>query len=979
MKNFDEKNNMDSQTTRIDMPRRERETNEKKAKSSDDAGPVERLIARIRSFFKRDGEKHTSDEELFVERRGSRPMWLELLFTVFKVMIIMVLMVGCIGMGLVVGVAKAYVETTEDIDPAQLTMSDRTSYIYDKDGELITTFAGMEYRDWADSSEIPDMLKNALIAIEDVRFYKHEGLDYKRLFSAVINTLRNTDTHGGSTITQQLIKNKVLSNEQSYKRKIKEAYLALELEQIMEKDDILTAYMNDVFLGGSNYGFKTAAKDYFGKELSELTIRECAMLAGMVQKPYYTNPRANTYSRTLTESAATELQELYESGGITQAQYTYSLTNNNQMYVTERRTNVVLLAMYEGGFITRAQYDAAMEDTVSIIETSTSTELYDMPYFVEYGIRDIVTHLLEQRDMLDTSANRTAIENELRTGGYHIYLTVDTDIQHTVQDTLANWDKYPELADPSAVEVTETGSDGNTITTVQPQAAAVVLDYHTGELRAVVGGRNTPTVKKAWNRAYQSTTEVGSSIKPIAVYGPALDLGASPATILKNFASAIEGWDSEKGYPAIGDEDYIGPLTLRNGVVNSLNVAAARTLLEHVGFENSAMYLEALGVDPSRINQTGSGLALGTMGITPIEMAAAYGAVANGGEYKEPLSFTRVVDADGKVILDAEEVRDTHTVFKKSTAYMLVDILTEAVNSGTGTRAKISGMTVAGKTGTNADYGSVYFAGMTPYYTATVWIGHDNYNQKLKSKSTGGKYAAPLWQAFMEEIHEGLQDKPIIDESPNEIGLVKGTVCSVSGKLATDACYMDAAGHTPVTDWFAEGTVPTEVCDMHIVSNVCADSGALASPYCSNVTSGSVVLIHSDSMYADIDPTLVLESIPNAVYTGVTAAEYAVSGSTSSGTMCSLHTPSWYTSYNGGSELQAAVNGANTLINKINSYLDSVQNLTDTYRDTLVQGVADLQAYIGTSLSEYILRATSQLQYTFDAIYEEYPPVGAAW
>ena len=977
MKDFDNKDNM--QTTRIDMPDRSDENQKKQAERSGVVGFVEELISKIKALFKKGREEGTSADDLFVERRGSRPFGLELLFTVLKVMVVMILLIGCAGMGLVTGVAKAYVETTEDIDPTQLTMSDRTSYIYDKDGSLITTFAGMEYRDWADIEEIPDMLKNALISIEDVRFYKHEGVDYKRLFSAVINTLRNADTHGGSTITQQLIKNKVLSNEQSYKRKIKEAYLSLELEQIMEKDDILVAYMNDVYLGGSNYGFKTAAKDYFGKELSELTIRECAMLAGMVQKPHYTNPRSNIYSRTLTENAAAELQELHESGGITNAQYVYSLTNNNQMYVTERRTNVVLLAMYEGGFITREQYDTALNDTVTIMEKSTSTELYDMPYFVEYGIRDIVTHLLEQREMLDTAANRTAIENELRTGGYHIYLTVDTDMQHLVQDTLANWDEYPSLANPSAAEVTETGSDGNTITTVQPQAAAVVLDYHTGELRAIVGGRNTPTVKKGWNRAYQSTTDVGSSIKPLAVYGPALDLGASPATILKNFASPIEGWDSEKGYPAIGDEDLVGPLTVRDGVINSLNVAAARTLLEHVGFDNSAAYLEALGVDPSRINKTGSGLALGATGITPIEMAAAYGAVAGGGEYKEPLSFTRVVDASGKVILDAEEVRDVHRVFKKSTAYMLVDVLTDAVNSGTGTKARISGMTVAGKTGTNGDYGSVYFAGMTPYYTGTVWIGHDNYNQKLKSKSTGGKYAAPLWQSFMEEIHEGLLDKPIIDESPNEIGLVKGTVCSVSGKLATDACYMDAAGHTPVTDWFAEGTVPTEVCDMHVVSNVCVDSGALASPYCSNVTQGSVVLMHTDSMYADIDPTLVLASVPNAVYTGMTSADYAMSGGAASGSMCSLHTPSWYNSYGMGSELQTAINGANNLINKINSYLNSVQNLTDTYRDTLIQGIEDLEAYMATSLSEYILRATNQLQYTFDAIYEEYPPVGAGW
>ena len=301
-------------TTRIDMPRRHRreETPEDapEREKRDVAGRIESVINKIKELLGRKSEKQV-DEELFTERRGRRSFILELLFTVLKVMAVTVIIAGSAGLGLVTGVAKAYIETTEDIDPAQLTKSDRTSYIYDKDGKLITTYAGMEYRDWADIGEIPDMLKNALISIEDVRFYKHDGVDYKRLFSAVINTLRNTDTHGGSTITQQLIKNKVLSNEQSYKRKIKEAYLSMELEDIMDKDEILAAYMNDVYLGASNYGFKTAAKDYFGKEMSELTIRECAMLAGMVQKPYYTNPRSNTYTRTLSDSARQELEELY--------------------------------------------------------------------------------------------------------------------------------------------------------------------------------------------------------------------------------------------------------------------------------------------------------------------------------------------------------------------------------------------------------------------------------------------------------------------------------------------------------------------------------------------------------------------------------------------------------------------------------------------------------------------------------------------
>ena len=218
----------------------------------------------------------------------------------------------------------------------------------------------------------------------------------------------------------------------------------------------------------------------------------------------------------------------------------------------------------------------------------------------------------------------------------NIYLTVDTEMQHMVQDTLSTWDQYPELADPSASVITETTGDGTTIDTQQPQAAAVVFDYHTGELRAIVGGRDTPTVKKDGTGPTKAPRRWGSAIKPLTVYGPALDLGASPATVILNYEAPIDGWDTEKGYPAIGDTDYIGPITLRTGLVQSLNVAAARTLLEYVTIPKSVEYLTALGVGSFADQRYGSGLALGTMGITPIEMAAAYGAIANEGEYKEP-------------------------------------------------------------------------------------------------------------------------------------------------------------------------------------------------------------------------------------------------------------------------------------------------------------------------------------------------------
>lgn len=805
-----------------------------------------------------DDERHVENEPLFTERPRKRPFVLSVLFTTIRFMAIGVVLAGFAGLGAGIGVAKAYVDTAPTLDRAQLTKSDRTSYLYDMNGKLITTIADVEYRDWVEIDQIPELLQNAFISIEDVRFYKHNGVDIKRLFSVALEVLGNNNAAGGSTITQQLIKNKILGTERTYKRKIQEAYLALELEKEISKKDILEAYLNDIHLGESNYGVKTAAKDYFGKDLDQLTVRECAMLAGLTQNPYYYNPRKNKYKR----------DPVY---------WTY----------TNDRTDTVLGRMYEAGFITLEQYRAALSEDVNIIEVSQQTQMYDMPYFVEYAIRDVVTHLLAQRGLTD--ADRSTVENELRTGGYHIYTTVDPDIQHTVQDTLSTWDKYPGLADPSKNVVVETNADGSVIETVEPQASAVVFDYHTGELRAVIGGRESPTIRKGFNRAYQSFMEVGSSIKPLAVYGPALDAGASPASVIANLPVEIEGWGGERGYPAIGSTKYIGPITVREGLVNSLNVVAARTLYDIVWPEVSAEYLSRLGANMSKVNVDGPGLALGTSGFTTIQMAAAYGAIADGGEYKEPLSFTRVVDSNGNVILDANQIRQTHQVFKPSTAYLLADMLTDAVQRGTGTKAKISGMTVAGKTGTNSDYASVYFAGMTPYYTAAVWVGHDNPINVLKGKASGGDYAAPLWQAFMSKIHEGLPNKSIMDVSPNELGLVKKTVCSVSGKLATDACQHDT-NNPPVTDWFLEEDVPTEFCDMHAAVSICTESGQIATSNCpeTTVVSSAKVLIRPGTYYDLLSDEELKAAIPNAVRTSLSVEEYEES-LYSSKDLCALH------------------------------------------------------------------------------------------
>ncbi len=879
---------------------------------------------------------------LFVERKRPRSTLLAVVFGVVKCFIIVGVLCGFIAMGLVLGIAKAYIDTTPSLDISTLTKSDRTSYIYDCNGDEITTYASMEFRDWANIDEIPGTLKNALIAVEDVRFYKHGGLDFKRLFSAVVNTLRNTNTHGGSTITQQLIKNKVLSNVQSYKRKIQEAYLAYELEGTVSKDLILEAYMNDVYLGDSNYGFKTAAKDYFGKDMNELTIRECAMLAGMVQKPNYTNPRANTYKR-------------------------FNEDGTNKMDVTNARTDIVLKAMYEAGFISLAEYNTALKDDVKILEVSTQKQPYEMAYFVEYGVYDVITNMLKVRGLEDNSSNRSQIERELRTGGYKIFLTVDPKIQNSTQEIISNWDKYPALRNSSAGLITDPTSG---ITIQQPQASAVIIDHATGQIKAIIGGRDVPTQKRQLNRAYQSSMPVGSSIKPLTVYGPVLDMGLSPATGVLNSEVSINGYGGDKGYPSLGSKRWEGIVDIRRGITSSLNIVAARLLFEVSTPEQSAAYLESLGVPNERINKDGPGLALGTSDITPIEMAAAYACIANGGVYIEPVSFSKVVAPDGTIILDAEDVQESHRVYKESTAYMLVDMMKDVVSSGTGTNAQIEGITVAGKTGTNDDYTSAYFAGFTGYYTASLWIGHDRYSEKLASGSTGGSAAAPLWQAFMSDIHKGLSDKPIIDASPVDVGLAQVTICPVSGKIATDACLHDTA-NPPITDWCAVESIPTEYCDMHCSIDVCSESGKPAGVDCpvDSREQSCVVLIHSDSVYSRLDGEKLYEIIPNAVRTDLDLDTFAASYIDYSNIICSIHGTS-----NPFENIEDLYRYAGALIAEVRAYLDTVQTLGQGERELLEQNIIALQEAIAQADARLIMQAIQELKQNYGTLYEQFPP-----
>lgn len=883
---------------------------------------------------------HPRTRSIFKPRTKAPNFALSVAVSTMRLLFIVIVCAALAGLGALIGIAKAYVDTAPTLDLAALNAQDKTSFIYDSEGNLITDYKGTEDRVMVSIDEIPRMLQNAFVAVEDARFFDHNGVDVKRIVGAFVSNVVAGTSQGGSTITQQLIKNTMLSDEYSYKRKLQEAYLAMELETRYTKAQILESYLNTIFLGGNYYGVRVAANGYFGKELGELTLRECAMLAGMTRSPNYYNPRRNFYSRN-TEGSSTA-----------------DITNN--------RTDYVLRQMLENGMITTQEYQAALDrSTAHVLETSpASSDLYPYAHYVEYAISDVVDTFLDLNGLENTSANRYAMENELRTGGYSVYLCLDTEIQTIVEDTLATWNDYPRLRDPSDKVYQSRNADGTYTEIEQPQAAACVYDYRSGELKAIVGGRYKPTARKTLNRASDMRMPVGSSIKPLTVYAPAIDLGASPASITYNMPVPISGWKDGSGkdsWPVnYGGGSYQGPQSFRNALKNSHNTAAAQILMTYVGVERAVEYLRLLGVSDKNINADPFGLALGSSGITPVQMAVAFGTIANKGVYQQPLSFSRILDSSGSVVVDMHQQQERHQVFKASTAYLVVDMLKEAVQSGTGTKAKISSQVVAGKTGTNSDSKGVFFTGMTGWYSGAVWIGHDNY-KALSSKATGGNSAAPLWQSFMEKIHraKGLSSREIIDGAPADYGLVRVTTCGVSGQLATDACYNDVKGHKTITDYWYEGSVPTAYCSMHKSVSICTDSSLLATEYCpgqSVQTKGIVLIPRGHPLYNYID------SYGSTIrkYLG----EFATLKSTSdiASHICQLHDA--YTIQQTQDDLNAIVSDAYNLTLTAYQLVGSAPNISNDTRRQINTAISAVQALLSVSPLDYtsLQNATANLR-----------------
>lgn len=764
--------------------------------------------------------------DLFKNRTRPRNFILSILFSTCKLFLICILIIGCSGLGAVLGLAKSYVDSLPTLDLTVLGDTSLASVIYDVNGNAITHYYGSENREWASIDEIPQDLRDAVIAIEDVRFYRHMGIDFKRLIGSLFKNLFSNSVQGGSTITQQLVKNQILSAEQTYKRKIREAYIAVELENTYTKDEILEFYLNTIPLGGLVYGVKTAAKEYFDKEMSELTLLECAILAGTANNPTRYNPRLNFYSRNNPERTIYRttlvLKEMYENGFIEKNEYDDAINSLD--------ISMALWTQYaQECTITEEEYRQGLIDAgIDIKEHSPISANTDMLAFVEYSVFDAITQLLKANNLPDTPENRKKIDNFIRENGYSIYTTLDPEQQKAAEQAVYTYENYPSMRyDADKYSIIGTNPDGSAQTLIQPQAASTVIDYRTGYIVAMVGGRQAPTALKTYNRAYQSTMPVGSSIKPIAVYGPAIEAGLAPGSIMYDTKSPIRNWDTEFGYPRnYNDSGYRGALSLRSALTKSTNTVAAQILMYYVGAENSYNTLVALGVNPEHIQRDGPGLALGTSGIPTLEMAGAYSAIANMGQYIQPISFTKITDKDGNIVLDMLARQERRQVFKSSTAYQLIDMLTSALRTNK-SKALIDGQTVGGKTGTTMESRGVFFSGFSGYYACAVWIGSDNY-KPLASSTTGSSHAAKLWHNIMAPLHDALENKPIADLDADSLGIKKVEFCKYSGKLATEHCkdtFVDIGLYSDLI---------TDPCTCHGEETICMDTGCIATPFCPN-------------------------------------------------------------------------------------------------------------------------------------------------
>lgn len=744
-----------------------------------------------------------------------------------KTVFLSLLAAGFIGICLGLGVYGKIVADTPDVSEINIGPTKYASFVYDADGDQIQQLnEAQSNRIHVAIEDIPEDMQHAIVAIEDSRFYEHHGIDPQGILRAAVVTLTSgfQETEGASTITQQLIKNNVFTDWtdetffQSVRRKIQEQQLAVDLEEYLTdqgldaKTVILEEYLNTVNFGSGAYGIQTAAQTYFGKDSNDLTLSECAVLAAIPQNPTRWDPRQNPEGNA-------------------------------------QRRETVLNYMLEQGWITKEEQEEALGDDVyaRIAQNSENQpQGSTYTYFIDELISQVQEDLVEEKGYTETQA-----ANAIYSGGLRIYSTQDREIQDIMEEEFEDEDNYPDYVrfgldwaltvehsdgskenysremltayfenggevvpdlfdtqeeaqryiDRYKEAVLEEGDEiaaERTEFVPQPQAAMTVIDQSTGYVRGIVGGRGEKKASLTLNRASDTYRQPGSAFKILAAYGPALDLGE--ITLAAHIED--EEYSYEDGTPIRNsDNRYHGSVSVRQAIRSSYNIPAVKVLTDitpEKGFE----YLQQLGF--SNLDEeldVIQPLALGgiTNGVSNLELTAAYGAIANGGTYMEPVFYTEVTDQEGNVLLSNKP--QGQRVFKESTAFLLTSAMEDVVSEGTGTGFQLEDMHVAGKTGTANDYRDLMFAGYTPYYTAAIWAGYDEPQELAESHRT---FHRTLWRNVMNRIHEDLPNKDF--EQPSTVE--RAAVCADSGLLASRGC-------TRVYEYFDQDNMPQETCTEH--------------------------------------------------------------------------------------------------------------------------------------------------------------------
>lgn len=761
--------------------------------------------------------------------------------------LLLVVVGGCAG----VGIMKGIIDSAPDISEIDVTPTGFSTTVLASDGTETATLVGSgSNRQYVTIDEIPENLQHAFVAVEDSRFYEHNGIDLYGIARAAVSGIMSGGDfdQGASTITQQLIKNNVLTTWTSettflerLQRKIQEQYLAVKLEeQVQNKQWILENYLNSINLGANTLGVQAASEKYFGKDVSELTLSECAVIAGITKNPSgynpITHPDANAKRRTKV------LDDMLSQGYISQSAYNEAMSDDVYSRIAEY--NAVDDDSVNSYFVD-ALIEQVINDLINL-KGYSETEAYKAIY--QGGLTINSTQDLSIQQIADEEVNNSAnysgnpkysfslsFQVKLADGTYKTYtsqtmlsyykektgnqeFSIDYTTEDACYEAIAQYEQDVLGEGDSIVDGTE-----SIHITLQPQVAATIMDQYSGKVLALVGGRGDKVGNRTWNRATDTTRQPGSCFKIIGCYAPALDAGGRTLASVEDDAPFTVGNKTFNNY----DFRHRGFINYRTAITNSMNVVTVKAL-QRIGVDLGYQYAKSFGFTTLVDDDKNLALALGglTNGVTNLELTAAYAAIANSGTYTEPIFYTTIYDHDGNILLDRTEEQETHQVLKEDTAWLLTDAMKDVLTSGTGKSAYFGmNMGQAGKTGTTTGNRDTVFAAYTPYYTCAIWGGYDD--NAIENGSTN--YPKAIWKSIMTRLHEGLEAKDFTMPS----SIQTASVCKESGLLPLEeVCDYDQRGSTVYTEYFAKGTVPTAQCDHHTILTIDNSTGMVAGPFC---------------------------------------------------------------------------------------------------------------------------------------------------